>query len=141
VGGRGAVSSGERLVDELRREPLELGLDLLLDELGELGPVLLERAGDGLGESTVEYLSGHGSECTTAARRHPAGRVSANVSAPPSNRLTVARVRTADSAQPCGFLVPARAGSRSQNAWGTRGPRFKSGRPDREKAPLGGPFP
>jgi hypothetical protein len=79
-------------------EPLELGVDLPGDELGELGPVLLDRAGDGLGDPTVEHLGGHVSECTTAARRHPAARVSANVSAAGSNRLAVARGGRPDSA-------------------------------------------
>jgi hypothetical protein len=66
-----AVATGERLGDKLAGEPLELGVDLPGDELGELGPVLLNRAGDGLGDPAVEHLGGHVSECTTAARRHP----------------------------------------------------------------------
>jgi hypothetical protein len=96
------VLSGERFGDELASEPLELGLDLPGDELGELGAVLLERAGNGLGESTVEHLSGHGSECTTAARRHPAGACQRECQ---RTGLEPARAR---SRRPAGFRVAVR---------------------------------
>jgi hypothetical protein len=63
------VSPRECLGDELAGEPLELGPDLPSGELGELGAVLPERAGDDVGESTVEHLSGCDSECARASGR------------------------------------------------------------------------
>jgi hypothetical protein len=40
------------------------------------------------------------------------------------------RIVTSDSAYSSGFAVSARVLSRPQVVWGTRGPRFESGRPD-----------
>jgi hypothetical protein len=66
----GTVAARERVGDELAGEPLELELDLPGDELGELCPMLLERARDGLGDPTVVHLErGHVLECTTPDRR------------------------------------------------------------------------
>jgi hypothetical protein len=55
-----AVSPRDRLGDELAGEPLELGLDLDLDELDELGAVHLERSCDGLGNGVGERSVRHG---------------------------------------------------------------------------------
>jgi hypothetical protein len=43
-----AIPPRDRVGDELAGEPLELGLDLPLDELDELGAAHLERVRDGL---------------------------------------------------------------------------------------------
>jgi hypothetical protein len=50
---------GQVLEHEIVDEPLELGLDLPLDELGELGAVLLERSCDGRFEATAERSMRH----------------------------------------------------------------------------------